>query len=81
MKHLFLTTSMTVFMLLGCNTQSRKIDSNKLVDLNDLHSLPTEDEWKAAALRTELEWKTATLPTENDWKKAAAFDKKSNGKE
>ena len=81
MKHLLLATFMTVLMLLGCNTQSREIDSNKLVGLNDLHSLPTEDEWKAAMLPTELEWKAARLPTELEWKKAAASDKNSNGKE
>ncbi len=70
MKHLFLTTFMTVVMLLVCNTQTRKIDSNKIVDLNDFQSLPTEDEWKAAV-----------LPTEDEWKKAVESEKKSNGKE
>ncbi len=57
------------------------MDSNKPVSLYDLHSLPTEAEWKAAALPTEFDWKTATLPTELEWKRAAAFDKKSDGKE
>ena len=80
MRRLFLTTSVMVLIFVGCNTQTKKRQYNEPISLNDLDSLPTEAEWKAAALPTETEWKAAALPTEDEWKKAAAFDKNPNAK-
>jgi hypothetical protein len=67
-------------VFVGCNNQTKKSEYNEPISLNDLDSLPTEVEWKAAALPTETEWKAAALPTEDEWKKAAAGDKNPNAK-
>jgi hypothetical protein len=67
MRHLFLISSMMFLVIAGCNSQTKERKYNKAISLNDLNSLPTEAEWKAAA-----------LPTEDEWKKAAAFDKNLN---
>ena len=80
MKRLFLATSVLFLIFVGCNTQTKEREYNEPLSLNDLNSLPTEAEWKAAALPTETEWKAAALPTEDEWKKAAAFDINPNAK-
>jgi hypothetical protein len=67
MRYLYLISSMMFLGIAGCNTQTTVRKYNKAISLNDLNSLPTEAEWKAAA-----------LPTEDEWKKAAAFDKNLN---
>lgn len=71
MKRLLLTTSVMFLIFVGCNTQTKEIEYNESISLEDLNSLPTEAEWKAAALPTETAWKAAALPTEDEWKKAA----------
>ena len=92
MKPLFLTTSLIFLILVGCNTQTKRSEGYKSISLNNLHSLPTETEWKAAA-----ETKNSTsesnsnslvysvnnlhsLPTEAEWKRAATFDKRLDAK-
>ena len=92
MKLLFLTTSMIFLALVGCNTQTKRIESHKSISINDLHGLPTEAEWKAAS-----ENKNSTsegnpssqvfsldnlhsLPTEAEWKKAATSNNRLQSK-
>lgn len=91
MKQLFLTASLIFLVLVGCNTQTERSEGYNFISLNNLHSLPTETEWKAAA-----ETKNPTLesnpnsqvysvnnlhslPTEAEWK-TATFDKRLDAK-
>lgn len=87
MKLLILTSSLISLMFVGCNTQTKRSECYTLISLNNLHSLPTEAAWKAAA-----EGKNQTseskpnclvysvndlhsLPTEAEWKAAAEGNK------
>lgn len=78
-------------MLVGCNSQTKRSECYKPISLNNLQSLPTEAEWKAAAeTNSTIESNPnslvysiinlQSLPTEAEWKKAATFDKRLNAK-
>ncbi len=89
MKQLFLTTSVLFLISVGCNTQTISNEGYCSISLNDLHSLPTETEWKAAAKAKKKSTSESnphgqvlsldnlhSLPTEAEWKRAATFGKR-----